>query len=59
LFRQAKQDARDAIVAKEQHAEEMADLSEAVEMATLDKEMAEEKVKILIYTHYMWHVGKN
>ena len=45
---QAKQDARDAIEAKEQHAEEMSDLSEAVEMATLDKEMAEEKVHLHI-----------
>lgn len=41
---QAKNDAREAIDAKERHAEEMSELSEAVEMATLDKEMAEEKV---------------
>lgn len=44
----AKQEAREAVEAKERHAEEMADLSETVEMATLDKEMAEEKVK---YSH--------
>lgn len=41
---QAKNEAREAVEAKERHAEEMAELSEAVEMATLDKEMAEEKV---------------
>jgi dynactin 1 len=40
----AKMDAREAIEAKERHADEMSDLSETVEMATLDKEMAEEKV---------------
>ena len=43
----AKHEAREAIEAKEQHAEEMADLSETVEMATLDKEMAEEKAESL------------
>lgn len=41
----AKQEAREAIEAREMHAEEMADLAETVEMATLDKEMAEEKVR--------------
>ncbi len=41
---QAKNETREAIEAKEHHAEEMSDLAEAVEMATLDKEMAEEKV---------------
>ncbi|CAG7835265.1 unnamed protein product [Allacma fusca] len=46
-LQKAKQDARDAIEAKEQHADEMSDLSEAVEMATLDKEMAEEKAETL------------
>ena len=40
----AKQEAREAIEARDIHAEEMADLAETVEMATLDKEMAEEKV---------------
>lgn len=40
----AKKEARDAIEAKNLHADEMADLAETVEMATLDKEMAEEKV---------------
>lgn len=41
----AKQEAREAIEARDMHAEEMADLAETVEMATLDKEMAEEKVR--------------
>lgn len=44
MLSQAKNETREAIEAKERHAEEMSDLSEAVEMATLDKEMAEEKV---------------
>lgn len=44
MFAQAKNEAREAIEAKERHAEEMSDFSESVEMATLDKEMAEEKV---------------
>lgn len=43
----AKHEAREAIEAKEQHAEEMAELSETVEMATLDKEMAEERAETL------------
>jgi len=38
------QEARDALDQYEQYKEEMADLAETVEMATLDKEMAEEKV---------------
>ena len=41
---QAKKDAQDAIDEKNRHAEEMSDVNEAIEMATLDKEMAEEKV---------------
>eukprot|EP00090_Calanus_glacialis_P001815 TRINITY_DN11349_c0_g1_i1.p1 TRINITY_DN11349_c0_g1~~TRINITY_DN11349_c0_g1_i1.p1 ORF type:complete len:1330 (-),score=541.02 TRINITY_DN11349_c0_g1_i1:124-4113(-) len=43
----ARHDAKEAIDAKEQHAEEMSELSETVEMATLDKEMAEEKAETL------------
>nr|XP_015838702.1 PREDICTED: dynactin subunit 1 isoform X2 [Tribolium castaneum] len=43
----AKQEAKEAVEAKEAHAEEVADLAEAVEMATLDKEMAEEKAETL------------
>ncbi|ODN04996.1 Dynactin subunit 1 [Orchesella cincta] len=46
-LKNARNDAREAIEAKERHAEEMAELSEAVEMATLDKEMAEEKAETL------------
>ncbi|KAL0271853.1 UNVERIFIED_CONTAM: hypothetical protein PYX00_008817 [Menopon gallinae] len=43
----AKKEAREAIEAKNLHADEMADLAETVEMATLDKEMAEEKAESL------------
>ena len=43
----AKHEAREAVEAKERHAEDMAELSETVEMATLDKEMAEEKAETL------------
>nr|CAH7755036.1 unnamed protein product [Callosobruchus chinensis] len=46
-IQKAKQEAKEAIEAKEAHAEEVADLAEAVEMATLDKEMAEEKAESL------------
>lgn len=46
-LQKAKHEAREAIEAKEKHAEEMAELSETVEMATLDKEMAEEKAETL------------
>ncbi|XP_076166866.1 dynactin subunit 1 isoform X2 [Ptiloglossa arizonensis] len=46
-LQRARQDARDAQIAREQFQEEMADLAETVEMATLDKEMAEEKAETL------------
>lgn len=46
-LQRAKQEARDAHAAREQYQDEMADLSETVEMATLDKEMAEEKAETL------------
>nr|CAI5831023.1 unnamed protein product [Callosobruchus analis] len=46
-LQKAKQEAKEAVEAKEAHAEEVADLAEAVEMATLDKEMAEEKAESL------------
>lgn len=46
-LQRAKQEAKEAIEAREAHAEEVADLAEAVEMATLDKEMAEEKAETL------------
>lgn len=40
---QAKRDAEDAVQEKLRHADEMKDLAETAEIATLDKEMAEEK----------------
>ncbi|KAJ8938699.1 hypothetical protein NQ318_007987 [Aromia moschata] len=46
-LQRAKQEAKEAVEARETHAEEVADLAEAVEMATLDKEMAEEKAETL------------
>jgi dynactin 1 len=46
-LQRAKQEAREAVEARDTHAEEMADLAETVEMATLDKEMAEEKVRFM------------
>ncbi|KRZ79020.1 Dynactin subunit 1 [Trichinella papuae] len=46
-LQQAKKEAREAIEAREAYSEEMAGVSEAIEMATLDKEMAEEKAEML------------
>ncbi|KAL0129480.1 hypothetical protein PUN28_001629 [Cardiocondyla obscurior] len=46
-LQRARQEARDAHAAREQYQEEMSDLAETVEMATLDKEMAEEKAETL------------
>ncbi|XP_065076699.1 dynactin subunit 1 isoform X3 [Ochlerotatus camptorhynchus] len=46
-YQRAKQDAKDAIEARDLHIEEMAELLENVEMITLDKEMAEEKADTL------------
>uniref|UniRef100_A0A2M4A7S9 Dynactin subunit 1 n=1 Tax=Anopheles triannulatus TaxID=58253 RepID=A0A2M4A7S9_9DIPT len=46
-LQRAKQEAKDAIEARELHSEEMAELAENVEMITLDKEMAEEKADTL------------
>ncbi|XP_066262436.1 dynactin subunit 1 [Euwallacea similis] len=46
-LQRAKQEAKEAGEARAAHIEEVADLSEAVEMATLDKEMAEEKAEVL------------
>uniref|UniRef100_U5EZ92 Dynactin subunit 1 n=1 Tax=Corethrella appendiculata TaxID=1370023 RepID=U5EZ92_9DIPT len=46
-YQRAKQEAKDAIEARDLHAEEMSELSENVEMITLDKEMAEEKADTL------------
>lgn len=41
------QEAREALEAKDRYMEEMADTSDAIEMATLDKEMAEERAESL------------
>ena len=49
-LQRARQETREAIEAKEAHAEEMSELAESMEMATLDKEMAEEKVHNKILT---------
>lgn len=46
-LQRARQEARDAQLAKGNYQDEMADLAETVEMATLDKEMAEEKAETL------------
>lgn len=46
-LQRARQETRDAQQAKGNYEEEMADLAETVEMATLDKEMAEEKAETL------------
>ena len=43
----ARKEAKEAVEAKDKVEEELRDLSDAVEMATLDKEMAEERVGIL------------
>ena len=42
----ARKEAKEAVEAKDKVEEELRDLSDAVEMATLDKEMAEERVSI-------------
>lgn len=41
------QDAREAQEAKDRYMEEMSDTADAIEMATLDKEMAEERAESL------------
>lgn len=46
-LQRSKQELKDAIEAKDGHNDEVAELAEAVEMATLDKEMAEEKAETL------------
>ena len=43
----ARHEAREAAEARDKVAEETAELSETVELATLDKEMAEEKAETL------------
>ncbi|XP_056619843.1 dynactin subunit 1a isoform X4 [Triplophysa dalaica] len=42
-LKEAKKEAREALESKDRYMEEMADTADAIEMATLDKEMAEEK----------------
>lgn len=46
-LQRSRQETKDAIEARDQHIEEMSELSENVEMITLDKEMAEEKADTL------------
>ncbi|XP_037922936.1 dynactin subunit 1 isoform X4 [Hermetia illucens] len=46
-LQRARQETKDAIEARDRHAEEMSELSENVELITLDKEMAEEKADTL------------
>ncbi|XP_062864339.1 dynactin subunit 1a [Trichomycterus rosablanca] len=46
-LKEAKKEAREAQEAKDRYMEEMADTADAIEMATLDKEMAEEKAESL------------
>ncbi|XP_076866566.1 dynactin subunit 1a isoform X3 [Brachyhypopomus gauderio] len=46
-LKEAKKEAREAQEAKDHYMEEMADTADAVEMATLDKEMAEERAESL------------
>ncbi|XP_046908043.1 LOW QUALITY PROTEIN: dynactin subunit 1-like [Hypomesus transpacificus] len=47
LLKEAKKDALEAQEGKERYMEEMADTADAIEMATLDKEMAEERAESL------------
>ncbi|XP_033891649.3 dynactin subunit 1-like isoform X7 [Acipenser ruthenus] len=46
-LKEAKKEAREALEAKDRYMEEMADTADAIEMATLDKEMAEERAESL------------
>lgn len=46
-LQRARQEAKDAIEARDLHVEEMSELAENVELITLDKEMAEEKADTL------------
>ncbi|XP_060951757.1 dynactin subunit 1-like isoform X3 [Limanda limanda] len=46
-LKEAKKEARDAQESKDHYMEEMSDTADAIEMATLDKEMAEEKAESL------------
>uniref|UniRef100_A0A8D0CK04 Dynactin subunit 1 n=1 Tax=Scleropages formosus TaxID=113540 RepID=A0A8D0CK04_SCLFO len=46
-LKEAKKEAKEALEAKDRYMEEMADTADAIEMATLDKEMAEERAESL------------
>lgn len=46
-LKEARREAKEALEAKERYMEEMADTADAIEMATLDKEMAEERAESL------------
>ncbi|XP_060687912.1 dynactin subunit 1-like isoform X2 [Hemiscyllium ocellatum] len=46
-LKDAKKEAKDALEARDRYMEEMADTADAIEMATLDKEMAEERAESL------------
>ncbi|XP_046723728.1 dynactin subunit 1 isoform X3 [Silurus meridionalis] len=46
-LKEARKEAKEALEAKEHYMEEMADTADAIEMATLDKEMAEERAESL------------
>ncbi|XP_073338958.1 dynactin subunit 1 isoform X1 [Pagrus major] len=46
-LKEAKREAKEAMEAKEHYVEEMSDTADAIEMATLDKEMAEERAESL------------
>uniref|UniRef100_A0A8C2Z8E8 Dynactin subunit 1 n=1 Tax=Cyclopterus lumpus TaxID=8103 RepID=A0A8C2Z8E8_CYCLU len=46
-LKEAKKDAREAQESKDRYMEEMSDTADAIEMATLDKEMAEERAESL------------
>uniref|UniRef100_A0A3B3UQ20 Dynactin subunit 1 n=1 Tax=Poecilia latipinna TaxID=48699 RepID=A0A3B3UQ20_9TELE len=46
-LKEAKREAKEAMEAKEHYMEEMSDTADAIEMATLDKEMAEERAESL------------
>ncbi|XP_068607635.1 dynactin subunit 1 [Brachionichthys hirsutus] len=46
-LKEAKREAKEALEAKEHYVEEMSDTADAMEMATLDKEMAEERAESL------------
>ncbi|XP_054652817.1 dynactin subunit 1 isoform X9 [Dunckerocampus dactyliophorus] len=46
-LKEAKREAKEALEAKERYMEEMSDTADAIEMATLDKEMAEERSESL------------